>query len=251
MAVMACHACEPDDAYVLCETAEARVLLPPRPHLSPRDGGHLVAIPKRHVRSRRDLTASDLFSVELLTMVAADALEAVFGTPWFNYQENGNWSLDRPDGQHMHVHVYGRTTDAVDQPYGEALRFPLRAEVPAWRVLAPDEQQREDLRREAVRALARRLRVGREGGEVLLGLAVPAHAGDRVLPAALHLGQGVGVGGVATGHGILQVLVLELDHVVGVVAAMGLVAGAAELAAGHGLHGADGTERGRERLLGS
>ena len=156
MAAMACHACEPDDAYVLCETEDARVLLPARPHISPGDGGHLVATPKAHVRSRRDLSTEALRSVELLTMVAADALEAVFGTPWFNYQENGNWSLDRPDGQHMHIHVYGRTSDAVDQPYGEALRFPLRREVPAWRVLAPDDHQRQELKRQAASALARR-----------------------------------------------------------------------------------------------
>ena len=153
---MGCHACEPDDRYVLCEIDDARVLLPPRPHISPRDGGHLVAIPKLHVRSRRELSTDSLLSVELLTMVAADALEAVFGTPWFNYQENGNWSLDRPEGQHMHLHVYGRMTDAIDQPYGEALRFPLRAEVPAWRVTAPTDDERRDLKREAADALARR-----------------------------------------------------------------------------------------------
>ena len=156
MAAMGCHACEPDEAYLLCETEEARVLLPPRPHISPQDGGHLVAIPRRHVRSRRELPVEALHEVELLTMVAADALEAVFGTGWFNYQENGNWSLERPERQHMHVHVYGRTADAVDQPWGEALRFPLRVEVPGWRVVAPSDDQRLELKREAARALARR-----------------------------------------------------------------------------------------------
>lgn len=145
---------------MLCETDHARVLSPPRPHISPGDGGHLVAVPKLHVRSRRELPIDALRSVELLTMVAADALEAVFGTPWFNYQENGNWGLGRPERQHMHIHVYGRTVDAVEQPYGEALRFPLLAEVPAWRVVAPDDDQRQALTREATSALARR----QEGG---------------------------------------------------------------------------------------
>jgi diadenosine tetraphosphate (Ap4A) HIT family hydrolase len=158
MSAVVCHSCEPDAADVLCETEEARVLLPRRPHISPKDGGHLVAIPRVHVRSRRDLSRDALLSVELLTMVAADALEAVFGTSWFNFQENGNWSVDRPEAQHMHVHVYGRASDAVDQPAGEALRFPLRAQVPAWRVVAPDEAQRQELRREAANALARRQR---------------------------------------------------------------------------------------------
>lgn len=153
---MGCHACEPDGAYLLCETEEARVLLPPRPHISPRDGGHLVAIPRRHVRSRRELLVEELVAVDLLTLVAADALEAVFGTAWFNFQENGNWSVDRPERQHMHVHVYGRTSDAVEQPYGEALRFPLRADVPSWRVDAPTDREREKLRRAAAIALARR-----------------------------------------------------------------------------------------------
>jgi diadenosine tetraphosphate (Ap4A) HIT family hydrolase len=153
---MACHSCEPDDAYVMCETDEARVLMPPRPHISPRDGGHLVAVPKRHVRSRRDLSLDGLLAVELLTLVAADALEAVFGTPWFNFQENGNWGLERPERQHMHVHVYGRTTDAGEQPYGEALRFPLRAEVPGWRVVAPTDDERRAVQRAAASALARR-----------------------------------------------------------------------------------------------
>ena len=115
-----------------------------------------MAVPKLHVRSRRDLSAGALRSVELLTMVAADALEAVFGTPWFNFQENGNWGLDHPERQHMHIHVYGRASDAVDQPYGEALRFPLREQVPAWRIVAPTDDERTALRREAERALALR-----------------------------------------------------------------------------------------------
>ena len=156
MRAMACHACAPDAASVLCETESARVLLPARPHVSPHDGGHLVAVPKRHVRSRRELPADELLAVELLTVVAADALEAVFGTAWFNYQENGNWSVERPDGQHLHVHVYGRAADGVDQPYGEALRFPWRAEVPAWQVVAPTEDDRAALRDAAAAAMARR-----------------------------------------------------------------------------------------------
>jgi diadenosine tetraphosphate (Ap4A) HIT family hydrolase len=155
---MACHACAPDVAAVLCETEDARLLLPARPHISPRDGGHLVAVPKVHVRTRRDLSDATRHAVELLTMVAADALESAFGTGWFNYQENGNWSVDRPERQHMHVHVYGRSRDAVDQPYGEALRFPLRADVPGWRVTAPTDEERQRLRREATMAFARRHR---------------------------------------------------------------------------------------------
>lgn len=91
-------------------------------------------------------------------MVGADALGAVFGSEWCNYQENGNWGVDRPERQHMHVHVYGRTVGAVAQPYGEALRFPFRAEIPAWRVDAPSGRERDDLWREAAASFERRRR---------------------------------------------------------------------------------------------
>lgn len=143
---------------MLCEIEEARLLVPPRPHISPQDGGHLVATPKLHVRSRRDLTSNALLAVELLSIVAADALETVFGNAWFNFQENGNWGVDHPERQHMHVHVYGRTSDAVEQPFGEALRFPLREQIVDWRVASPTDRERADLKREAASALERRQR---------------------------------------------------------------------------------------------
>ncbi len=155
---MTCHTCDPDDAYVLCETEEARLFFPPHPHISPTDGGHLVVTPKLHVRSRRELHASARSAVDLLTLVAADALESVFGTGWFNFQENGNWGVDHPERQHMHIHVYGRTTDAVEQPFGEALRFPFRNELGDWHVVRPTASDRVELRNEATSALDRRQR---------------------------------------------------------------------------------------------
>lgn len=153
---MQCHTCEPDSAYVLCETEEARLFFPPHPHISPSDGGHLVVTPKAHVRSRRELPSQALAAVDLLTVVAADALEAVFGTGWFNFQENGNWGVDHPERQHMHIHVYGRSSDAAEQPFGEALRFPLRHEIVNWQVARPTADDRAELKNAATSALERR-----------------------------------------------------------------------------------------------
>lgn len=121
------------------------MLLPERPHVAPREGGHLVVVPDAHVAERRQMTAAQLISVDLLTMLAADALEAVFGAEWQNYQENGNWQPE-PSTGHAHVHVYGRRRDAVDQPFGEALRFPSRQERASWRVGSPSLKQVEQLR---------------------------------------------------------------------------------------------------------
>jgi diadenosine tetraphosphate (Ap4A) HIT family hydrolase len=125
---------------VVLDLAEARVLLPDRPHVAPREGGHLVVAPRAHVAERRQMTGAEMVSVDLLTMLAADALDVVFGAEWQNYQENGNWYRD-PSAGHAHVHVYGRRRDAVDQPFGEALQFPPYRERENWRVASPDTEQ--------------------------------------------------------------------------------------------------------------
>src|SRR5690349_13191780 len=75
-----------------------------------------------------------------------------------------------------------------------------------------------------------------QGRERLLGVLVPAHAPERVLPAALHVPERRLVGGVAGGDHVTQVPVLGLDHVVGGRPGERQVAGTAELLAGHRLH---------------
>jgi hypothetical protein len=43
-----------------------------------------------------------------------------------NYQDNGNWSVFKPKGPYLHVHLYGRSKNATIQKYGDALEFPHR-----------------------------------------------------------------------------------------------------------------------------
>ncbi|HEX8690098.1 MAG TPA: hypothetical protein VF729_07630 [Solirubrobacterales bacterium] len=83
--------------------------------------------------------------MDFLTMIAADALRAVFGADWQNFQENGNWQK-HPGRGHAHIHVYGRRRDAREQPFGEALRFPLRSERDEWQVQAPTPDEVEEIR---------------------------------------------------------------------------------------------------------
>src|SRR4051812_36082991 len=78
--------------------------------------------------------------------------------------------------------------------------------------------------------------VVRQGGEGLLGVLVPAHALDRVLPAATHVVVRGHVGLVAGGDHVLEVLVLLLDHVVGALPLERLTARTAHLLARHRLH---------------
>lgn len=126
---------------IIFDNGTARILLPHDPHISGRDGGHLIVAPIRHFASRMDASKEEILAVDELSIIAAKALRYVFQTEHFNYQENGNWSVDTPEAQHMHLHVYGRSKNAKDQIFGEALRFPFRSELPSWVVARPSDEE--------------------------------------------------------------------------------------------------------------
>src|SRR3954471_8216456 len=91
--------------------------------------------------------------------------------------------------------------------------------------------------------LATRCRSGVVGKarELALDVAVPPEAADRALPSAAHRLVGLAVCLVAGRDLRLEVAVLGLDDFVVVLAMVLDVAGAAELLAGHGLHGRHAT----------
>ncbi|MFA6119695.1 MAG: hypothetical protein WC688_07265, partial [Parachlamydiales bacterium] len=43
-----------------------------------------------------------------------------------NYQDNGNWSVFKPEGPYLHIHLYGRAKSAKIQKYGDAVYLPQR-----------------------------------------------------------------------------------------------------------------------------
>ena len=75
-----------------------------------------------------------------------------------------------------------------------------------------------------------------------LGALVPAHARDRVLPAALHLLQGAFVCGVTALDHLVEVPVLRLDHLVGGLSVELELACPTQLVARHRLHAEHGTK---------
>lgn len=121
----------------------AQVVAPAVPHISTRDGGHLVVVAGRHVPSRLDLTAAELYEVEVLSLLGAAALLRGHFADWINWQENGNWSANVPERAHMHFHVYGRARGSREQPFGEALQLPRQAEISTLDLagFTVDEQQ--------------------------------------------------------------------------------------------------------------
>ena len=105
------------------ESEHFEIAVPPHPHVSRSDGGHLIIHPKAPVEDRTKLTRDQAVELMKLTMVAGEAMKTVLTQRGIdlgriNYQDNGNWR------HALHVHLYGRARSATIQPYGHALAFP-------------------------------------------------------------------------------------------------------------------------------
>ena len=142
-----CQVCSIDPERVVARPPHAQLILPPNPHIAPKDGGHLYVAPVVHADNRRALCPAEMLAVDWGSMLAAEALRIVFGADWFNFQENGNWALDSAGSPHMHLHVYGRRRDSDAQPFGEALRFPLQDERDDWHPAEPSAEDQGALKR--------------------------------------------------------------------------------------------------------
>lgn len=99
------------------------ITTPGHPHVSRRDGGHLIINPKVPVEDRTRLPREKAIELMKLTMVAGEAMQSALGRQGIqigrvNYQDNGNWRHE------LHVHLYGRARGAVIQIYGHPLSFP-------------------------------------------------------------------------------------------------------------------------------
>jgi diadenosine tetraphosphate (Ap4A) HIT family hydrolase len=106
-----------------------------RPLIDRNDGGHLAINPKVRVSTRQQLSAKQATELMRLTLVAGEALTNVMNAHGvdigrINYQDNGNWSVFKPEGPALHIHIYGRAKSAQHQKYGEALHFPHRDQHP-------------------------------------------------------------------------------------------------------------------------
>jgi len=94
-----------------------------QPHVSRRDGGHIVIDPKVAIEDRTQLSREQAIELVKLTMVGGAAMKTVLTRKGIaigriNYQDNGNWRAE------LHVHLYGRALAARLQPFGHALAFP-------------------------------------------------------------------------------------------------------------------------------
>lgn len=113
------------------ETKNFGVCVPKMPHVSREEGGHLCIMFKgRHkCHSRLDFSSSEAKEFIRLSMLVGEAMllgmkNRGVTIERINYQENGNWSFLRHEQPVFHMHLYGRTSDSLQQRWGEALYFP-------------------------------------------------------------------------------------------------------------------------------
>jgi len=101
------------------------------PHVDRNDGGHIKITPKTRYSTRQELTAKESIELMRLTIVVGEAMTKVMNEHGvdigrINYQDNGNWTVFKPEGPYLHIHLYGRAKSAKVQRYGQACFFPHR-----------------------------------------------------------------------------------------------------------------------------
>lgn len=102
-----------------------------KPHVSRDDGGHIKISPKIRLVDRTELSPKLAIEVMRLTMIVGEAMTKGLNKRGvnigrINYQDNGNWSVLRPDGPYFHIHLYGRAKSAKINKWGDACYFPQR-----------------------------------------------------------------------------------------------------------------------------
>lgn len=116
---------------IICKTATFDVEVPERPFVNRKDGGHLRIMSREKVKDRTELTLEQTVEYALLSEIAGKALEGAMTERGIeigniNWQEMGNWSVFKPEGITLHMHIFGRAKNAVTQKYGEAVKLPFR-----------------------------------------------------------------------------------------------------------------------------
>ncbi len=108
-----------------------------RPHVDRDDGGHIKISPKIRLLDRQHLNPKQAIELMRLTVVVGEAMTKVMNEHGvdigrINYQDNGNWTVFKPEGSYLHIHLYGRAKSAKTHKYGDACYFPHRERNPEY-----------------------------------------------------------------------------------------------------------------------
>jgi diadenosine tetraphosphate (Ap4A) HIT family hydrolase len=113
------------------ETENFYIQAASNPFIDRSEGGHMYIFPKAPVRDRTQLSPKLTIEYMKLSMVVGEALKSAMARRGVNigivnYQDMGNWSVFKPEGPTLHMHIYGRAITATIQKYGDAVQLPHR-----------------------------------------------------------------------------------------------------------------------------
>lgn len=116
---------------IICTTKTFNVEIPEKPFIDRADGGHVRIMSRIKVKDRTELNLEQTIEYALLSEVVGKALEEGMTERGIdignvNWQEMGNWSVFKPEGITLHMHVFARAKNAIVQKYGEAVKLPFR-----------------------------------------------------------------------------------------------------------------------------
>lgn len=128
----------------------------PHVYVSRQEGGHIQIKPKVVVSDRTKLSPALAIEYMKLSMIVGEAMKTALRKRGIdigiiNYHDMGNWSVFKPEGPKLHMHVFGRAKDAKWQKYGDAISLP-HLETGFYEGFEPlDAADVEELRREIER----------------------------------------------------------------------------------------------------
>jgi diadenosine tetraphosphate (Ap4A) HIT family hydrolase len=113
------------------ETENFEVISHEQPFVSRTDGGHIKIVTKHSVEDRIKLSPKHAIELARLTMLVGEAFQIAMnnrGIPVMkvNYEDLGNWAWKTGKKPHLHIHLFGRSKDAIKQIWPEAVYLPAR-----------------------------------------------------------------------------------------------------------------------------
>jgi len=108
-----------------------------KPHIDRNDGGHIKIYPNIKLVDRQQLSSKLAIELMRLTIIVGQAMTKIMNEHGvdigrINYQDNSNWSVLKPEGPSLHIHLYGRAKSAKIQKYGQSCYFPHIEEHPEF-----------------------------------------------------------------------------------------------------------------------
>lgn len=104
----------------------------PAPFIDRTEGGHIrIKVKDIAITDRTKLEPKMAIELMRLTMIVGEAMPIAMekiGIPIIkvNYQDMGNWAYKEGKLPFLHIHLFGRTINAVKQPWPESMYLPDR-----------------------------------------------------------------------------------------------------------------------------